>query len=98
MTGMLPAKEPIVAKKSPNNTKMPYSSTRNPVNGHRRRMRSTPPKKAAVPFHFCRLAKKTNVFCSPIIRVRPMRKRIWVMKVSLRRRTRDDGLTDVAHR
>lgn len=77
MTGMFPVKEAIVAKKSPNSTKMPYSSTRNPVNGHRRRMRIMPPKNAAVPFHFCRLAKNTKVFRSPIISVRPIMKRIY---------------------
>jgi hypothetical protein len=40
-------------------------------------MRAMPAAKAAVPFHFWRRAKKAEVFCTPIIRVRPIRKRIW---------------------
>jgi hypothetical protein len=30
-----------------------------------------------VPFHFWRRAKKAEVFWTPIMRVRPIRKRIW---------------------
>jgi hypothetical protein len=54
----------------------PYSSIRNPVSGHRRRMRRIPTVNAAVPLSFCRREKKAMVFWSPIMRVRPMRKRI----------------------
>lgn len=67
----------MVAKKSPNKTKMPYSSTRKPVSGHRTKIKTIPAANAAVPFHFCRRVKKTIVFCTPMMRVRPMRKRIW---------------------
>lgn len=74
--GALLAKAAIVPKKSPNSTMMPYSSTQNPMRGHRSKMRVSPPKKAAVPFAFCFLAKKSSVFCGPIIMVSPMRKRI----------------------
>ncbi len=76
MTGMFPAKLPIVAKKSPNKTNMPYSSIRKPINGHRSSIRVIPVMNAAVPFHFCRRAKKMAVFCRPIMRVRPKMKRI----------------------
>lgn len=74
--GMLPANEAMVAKKSPKRTKMPYSSTRKPVKGHLNKIRHIPAMNAAVPFNFWRLAKKAKVFWTPIIRVRPMRKRI----------------------
>jgi hypothetical protein len=43
----------------------------------RKRMRSRPAKKAAVPLSFWRRAKKSAVFWGPIMRVRPRRKRIW---------------------
>lgn len=62
MIGILPAKDAIVAKKSPNSTNMPYVSTKKPTNGQRSRMRIMPAAKAAVPFNFCRRAKNTNVF------------------------------------
>lgn len=75
--GMLPANEAMVAKKSPKSTKMPYSSTKKPVNGQRRRMRRIPAANAAVPLSFWRRAKKIKVFCKPMMRVRPMRKRIY---------------------
>lgn len=75
-TGILPANPPIVEKKSPNSTKIPYSSTRKPTSGHRNKMSSIPATNAAVPLSFCRRAKKTAVFCRPIMRVRPRRKRI----------------------
>lgn len=76
-TGMLPANPPMVEKKSPNKTIIPYSSTQNPTKGHRSNMSEMPPTKAAVPFHFCRRAKKTAVFWRPIMSVKPTRKRIW---------------------
>jgi len=74
--GALLAKAAIVPKKSPNSTMMPYSSMQKPIRGHRSSMRASPAKKAAVPFAFCFLAKKSSVFCGPIIMVSPMRKRI----------------------
>lgn len=76
MTGIFPAKLPIVAKKSPNKTKMPYSSIKKPTNGHRSKISRIPATKAAVPFHFCRRAKNTAVFCRPMMRVRPTINRI----------------------
>lgn len=76
ITGMLAVNPPIVEKKSPNNTKIPYSSIRKPTTGHRSNINMIPAANAAVPFSFCRRAKKTVVFCSPIMRVRPKRKRI----------------------
>jgi hypothetical protein len=100
--GILPANDPMVAKKSPNKTKMPYSSTRNPVRGHLTSIKMMPAANAAVPFNFCRRAKNTNVFCSPMMRVRPMRKRIW-MSLSVSRRPttlckiQGSGATDIAH-
>lgn len=36
----------------------------------------SPKKKAAVPLAFCLRAKKSKVFCGPMIIVRPMRKSI----------------------
>lgn len=41
-------------------------------------MSKSPAKKAAVPFAFCFRAKKSSVFCGPIMIVRPMRKRIYL--------------------
>lgn len=76
-TGTLLTNPAIVAKKSPNRTRIPYSSIRKPKKGQRKRMRAMPAAKAAVPFHFWRRAKKAAVFCTPIMRVRPIRKRIW---------------------
>lgn len=76
-TGMLPAKPAICAKKSPNSTKMPYSSMIKPKNAQRIRIRRIPRAKAAVPFHFWRRAKKARVFVVPIMRVRPIKKRIY---------------------
>lgn len=55
---------------------MPYSSTRKPISGHLNRISASPAKKAAVPLSFCLRAKKTSVFCGPMMMVRPMRKRI----------------------
>lgn len=66
----------IVAKKSPNSTNMPYNSIKKPKKGQRSRMSRMPAAKAAVPFHFWRRAKKAAVFWTPIMRVRPIRKRI----------------------
>ena len=79
-TGRLPAKPPIVEKKSPNSTIIPYSSTIKPISGHRDNISTMPPANAAVPFHFCRRAKKTAVFCRPMTRVRPTRNSIWRSK------------------
>lgn len=76
-TGTLRAKAAMVPRKSPKRTAMPYSSMQKPMSVHRRRMRTRPPKKAAVPRAFCFRAKKRRVFWGPIIIVRPMRKRIW---------------------
>ena len=76
MTGIFLAKPAIVPKKSPNRINIPYNSTKKPVSGHRRRMRTRPPKNAAVPLSFCRRAKKRSVFWGPIMIVRPIRKRI----------------------
>ena len=73
---MPPANPAIVAKKSPNKTRMPYSSIKKPKNAQRIRISVMPRAKAAVPFHFCLRAKKARVFCVPIIKVRPIRKRI----------------------
>ncbi len=74
---MLPAKPPIVAKKSPKRISIPYSSMRNPISGQRNNISTMPVTNAAVPFHFCRRAKKTAVFCGPMMRVRPRRKSTW---------------------
>jgi hypothetical protein len=76
-TGTFRANPAIVPRKSPNKTIMPYSSTRNPMSGHRSRISASPPKKAAVPLAFCFRAKKRAVFCGPMMIVRPMRKRIY---------------------
>ena len=40
-------------------------------------LKKMPAAKAAVPFHFWRRAKKRAVFWKPIMRVRPIRNRIW---------------------
>jgi hypothetical protein len=40
-------------------------------------MRRIPAVKAAVPLSFWGRVKKTRVFWTPMIRVRPIRKRIW---------------------
>lgn len=63
-------------RKSPKRMKRPYNSIMNPVSGQRRRMSRIPAAKAAVPLSFWRREKKAKVFSRPIIRVRPMRKRI----------------------
>lgn len=55
---------------------MPYASTMNPIKVHFISISVRPAKKAAVPLAFCFLAKKKNVFCGPMMIVRPMRKRI----------------------
>lgn len=81
-TGTLRAKPAMVPRKSPNSTMMPYSSTRKPISGHLKRISASPAKKAAVPLSFCLRAKKTSVFCGPMMMVRPMRKRIWEGSVS----------------
>ena len=77
MTGIFPANPAIVPRKSPNRITIPYNSTTNPISAHRKRMRRIPAAKASVPLSFCRRAKKRKVFCRPIVRVRPMRKRIY---------------------
>ena len=74
---MFPANPAIVAKKSPKRTSIPYNSIRKPKKGQRINMSKMPAAKAAVPFHFWRRAKKRAVFWKPIIRVRPIRNRIW---------------------
>lgn len=76
---MLPINPAIVAKKSPNRTKMPYSSIKKPMKVQRMKIRIMPTAKASVPCHFCRRAKKSAVLAGPIIRVRPIRKRIWMI-------------------
>jgi hypothetical protein len=99
-TGMFPTNPAIVAKKSPNNTKIPYNSIMKPKKAQRRRMRVMPSVKAAVPFHFCRRAKKVSVLAAPIMRVKPMRKRICYRRVSLggwRRGGESAGDTHVSH-
>jgi hypothetical protein len=79
ITGIFLANPAIVPRKSPNNINIPYSSTKKPTSAQRMRIRNRPPKKAAVPFSFCRRAKKSAVFWGPIIIVRPIRKRIfWI--------------------
>ena len=78
MIGMFLAKPAIVPRKSPNKMNMPYNSTRNPVNGHLIRMSASPAKKAPVPLSFCLRAKNANVFCGPIITVKPIKKRIYI--------------------
>ena len=70
-TGMFPAKPPMVAKKSPKSTNIPYSSTKNPTRGHRSKISRIPEANAAVPLTFCLLAKKSAVFWRPMIRVSP---------------------------
>lgn len=75
-TGIFLANPSIVPKKSPNKIMIPYSSTKKPTNAQRIRMRNRPRKKAAVPLSFCLRAKKARVFWGPIMRVRPIRKRI----------------------
>lgn len=40
-------------------------------------MSTRPRKKAPVPLAFCLRAKKSNVFCGPMMMVKPMRKRIY---------------------
>lgn len=76
-TGIPPTNPAIVAKKSPNNTNIPYNSMMNPKNAQRMRISAIPATKASVPFHFWRRAKKATVLVVPMMRVRPMRKRIW---------------------
>lgn len=76
-TGMFPVNWPTVIRKSPNKMKIPYSSIKKPVKGHRRRMRMIPEAKAAVPLSFWRREKKFIVFWRPIISVKPMRKSIY---------------------
>lgn len=52
------------------------------MSGQRKnRIRQIPTRKAAVPFSFWRRAKKARVFWRPIIRVRPITKRIWGLLV-----------------
>lgn len=93
-TGILPTNPAIVAKKSPNSTNIPYSSIRKPKKGQRRRISRMPAAKASVPFHFWRRAKKALVFCTPIMSVRPMRKRIC-LSASVRERRCKKGGFDV---
>lgn len=76
-TGILPANDPMVAKKSPKRTKMPYNSTIKPVKGHLTKIRIMPAENAAVPLIFSFRAKNTNVFCRPMIKVRPITNSIY---------------------
>lgn len=75
-TGIPYANPAIVVKNSPNNTNTPYPSTKNPMSGNRNKIRAKPPRNAAVPRHFCRRAKKSNVLCAPRRSDMPARKRI----------------------
>lgn len=75
--GIFRAKPAMVPRKSPNRMNMPYSSTRKPISGHRRRINARPAKKAAVPFALFLRAKKRSVLAGPIMIVRPIRKRIY---------------------
>jgi hypothetical protein len=75
ITGTFLAKPPIVPRKSPNRMKIPYSSTKKPTSGQRKRMSRIPQVNAAVPLSFWRRAKKRAVFVGPIIRVSPRRNR-----------------------
>lgn len=56
--------------------KSPYNSIKKPVKGQRKRMRRIPMQKAAVPLSFWGREKKTSVFWTPMMRVKPIRKRI----------------------
>ena len=76
ITGTFSTNPAIVRKKSPNNTAIPYPSTKKPINAQRNNMSIIPAANAAVPFIFSLLAKNRRVFCGPMIRGRPMRKRI----------------------
>ena len=109
-TGIFPANDAIVAKKSPKRTKMPYSSTTNPTRGQRNKMSRIPTMNAAVPLSFWRRAKKMKVFWGPMMRVRPIRKRIYtrcgillarrrevLLGRAASRERRDGGGTDISH-
>ena len=61
------------------------------MSAQRIKIRKRPPKKAAVPFSFCRRAKKRAVFWGPIIIVRPIRKRILGVLVLLWSRRWEEG-------
>jgi len=76
--GMFLANPAIDPRKSPNRMKIPYNSTKKPINAQRMRIRKRPMKNAAVPFNFCLRAKKESVFWGPIIIVRPMRNKIYM--------------------
>lgn len=80
--GTFPANPPIVEKKSPKSTNIPYISIRKPINGHRTSMSMIPAANAIVPFIFWGRAKKIAVLYRPIIRVRPRRKRICSRMIS----------------
>ena len=71
----------MVIKKSPKRINSPYSSIRKPVSVQRKRIRKMPQRKAAVPWSFWRRVKKAIVFWRPIIRLRPMRKRIYFVRL-----------------
>lgn len=79
--GTFRAKPAMVAKKSPNRIRMPYSSTKNPTSAHRNKISSIPVANAAVPRHFCRRVKNRSVFCGPMVNGRPIRKRICAGEV-----------------
>lgn len=65
-----------MTRKSPNRMNSPYNSIKKPVNGQRKRMRRIPAEKAAVPLSFWGREKKTRVLWRPMMRVKPIRKRI----------------------
>lgn len=66
----------MVTRKSPKRIKRPYNSIKKPVKGHLNKIKIIPAVNAAVPFNFCGREKNAIVFWRPIIRVRPIRKRI----------------------
>lgn len=80
-TGIFPANWPIVIRKSPNRINKPYSSMTNPVRGQRKRINDTPTRKATVPFIFWRRVKKAIVLLRPMIRLSPIRKRIYFVSL-----------------
>ena len=59
----------------PKRLRKPNISTNTPMVGHLRKTRRIPPKKQTVPRSLFLRAKKKNVFCGPMMRKRPPRKR-----------------------
>ena len=56
----------------------PKVSMHMPMKGHLQKMSTILPRKQMVPWSFCFCMKKYNVFCGPMISVRPEMKRIYV--------------------